>query len=198
MSVLDDIVAGVRDDLAARRVAGHRIAELRAALARRRARPRPDARLPAHGHQRHRRGEADAARARARSPRSRTRGAGRGVRARRRARDQRAHRASAASAAAWPTWWRCVRRSTPRCCARTSSSATTSSSRRGWPAPTWRCSSSRRSTDDALRRLHDTARELGLTVLVEVHDEAEAERAVDLGAELIGVNARNLKTLAGR
>ncbi len=50
--------------------------------------------------------------------------------------------------------------------------------------------------DDALRRLYDSARELGLTVLVEVHDEPETERAVDLGAELIGVNARNLKTLA--
>lgn len=49
--------------------------------------------------------------------------------------------------------------------------------------------------DDTLRRLHDTARELGLTVLVEVHDEAETERAVALGAELVGVNARNLKTL---
>ncbi len=50
--------------------------------------------------------------------------------------------------------------------------------------------------DDALRRLHDEARELGLTVLVEVHDEEETRRAVELGAELIGVNARNLKTLA--
>lgn len=50
--------------------------------------------------------------------------------------------------------------------------------------------------DDELRRLYDEARELGLTVLVEVHDEAETERAVELGAELIGVNARNLKTLA--
>lgn len=48
---------------------------------------------------------------------------------------------------------------------------------------------------DLLDRLHDTARELGLTVLVEVHDESETERAVALGAELIGVNARNLKTL---
>ena len=50
--------------------------------------------------------------------------------------------------------------------------------------------------DDRLRRLHDQARELGMTVLVEVHDEPETERAVALGAELIGVNARNLKTLA--
>ncbi|WP_205474597.1 indole-3-glycerol phosphate synthase TrpC [Nocardioides sp. SYSU D00038] len=50
--------------------------------------------------------------------------------------------------------------------------------------------------DDSLRRLHDTAGELGLTVLVEVHDEAETERAVALGAELVGVNARNLRTLA--
>ncbi len=51
-------------------------------------------------------------------------------------------------------------------------------------------------SDGELRRLHDEARELGLTVLVEVHDEEETLRAVDLGADLIGVNARNLKTLA--
>jgi indole-3-glycerol phosphate synthase len=49
--------------------------------------------------------------------------------------------------------------------------------------------------DDTLRRLHDFACELGLTVLVEVHDETETERAVALGAELVGINARNLKTL---
>ncbi len=49
--------------------------------------------------------------------------------------------------------------------------------------------------DDLLRRLHDQARELGMAVLVEVHDEPETERAVSLGAELVGVNARNLKTL---
>ncbi|WP_372733416.1 indole-3-glycerol phosphate synthase TrpC [Nocardioides sp.] len=49
--------------------------------------------------------------------------------------------------------------------------------------------------DDTLRRLYDLAGELAMTVLVEVHDAPEAERAVALGAELIGVNARNLKTL---
>jgi len=49
--------------------------------------------------------------------------------------------------------------------------------------------------DETLRRLHDEARELGLAVLVEVHDEPETERAVGLGAELVGVNARNLRTL---
>lgn len=50
--------------------------------------------------------------------------------------------------------------------------------------------------DDLLRRLHDLAGELGLSVLLEVHDEAEAERAVALGTELVGVNARDLRTLA--
>jgi indole-3-glycerol phosphate synthase len=49
--------------------------------------------------------------------------------------------------------------------------------------------------DDTLRRLHDQARELGMAVLVEVHDQAETDRAVALGAELVGVNARNLNTL---
>jgi indole-3-glycerol phosphate synthase len=46
-----------------------------------------------------------------------------------------------------------------------------------------------------LRELYDLARDLGLTPLVEVHDEEETERAVALGADLVGINARNLKTL---
>ncbi|MFE0171819.1 indole-3-glycerol phosphate synthase TrpC [Streptomyces sp. NPDC059002] len=48
---------------------------------------------------------------------------------------------------------------------------------------------------DQLAELHAQAREIGLTPLVEVHDEAEAERAVAVGATVIGVNARNLRTL---
>ena len=37
--------------------------------------------------------------------------------------------------------------------------------------------------------------EYGMTALVEVHDEAEVERAAAIGAQLIGVNARDLRTL---
>jgi indole-3-glycerol phosphate synthase len=44
--------------------------------------------------------------------------------------------------------------------------------------------------------LHERAGDLGLAALVEVHDEDEVRRAVDTGARLIGVNNRNLRTLA--
>lgn len=50
--------------------------------------------------------------------------------------------------------------------------------------------------DDAqLRDYQSLARELGMSVLVEVHDEDELQRAIDIDAQIIGVNARNLKTL---
>jgi indole-3-glycerol phosphate synthase len=50
--------------------------------------------------------------------------------------------------------------------------------------------------DDAtLRELFDAARAYGLDVLVEAHDRAEFERAAGLGATLLGVNNRNLRTL---
>jgi len=49
--------------------------------------------------------------------------------------------------------------------------------------------------DDArLQRFHALATEAGLAALVEVHDEAELECALAAGANLIGVNNRNLKT----
>lgn len=49
--------------------------------------------------------------------------------------------------------------------------------------------------DDArLKRFHDLASEAGLAVLVEVHDDAELDRALAIGATLIGVNNRDLKT----
>ncbi|MEW2548748.1 indole-3-glycerol phosphate synthase TrpC [Streptomyces sp. NPDC047002] len=47
----------------------------------------------------------------------------------------------------------------------------------------------------ALVSLVERAESIGLTPLVEVHDEEEAERALDAGARIVGVNARNLKTL---
>jgi indole-3-glycerol phosphate synthase len=50
--------------------------------------------------------------------------------------------------------------------------------------------------DDALTDLSGAARDLGLDVLVEVHDERELDRALAAGATLVGVNNRNLRTLA--
>ena len=47
----------------------------------------------------------------------------------------------------------------------------------------------------ALVSLNERAQSLGLAVLVEVHDEEEIDRALDAGAVIVGVNARNLKTL---
>jgi len=50
--------------------------------------------------------------------------------------------------------------------------------------------------DDELRELHERADALGLAALVEVHDEAELDRALAAGARIVGVNSRNLRTLS--
>lgn len=48
--------------------------------------------------------------------------------------------------------------------------------------------------DSIVRDLHELAWSLGLSVLVEAHDAAEVDRALALGARIVGVNARNLST----
>ena len=50
-------------------------------------------------------------------------------------------------------------------------------------------------SDNELVGLVDRARSIGLTPLVEVHDAHQLTRAVDAGADLIGINARDLTTL---
>jgi indole-3-glycerol phosphate synthase len=48
--------------------------------------------------------------------------------------------------------------------------------------------------DPTLNALYDLAKSCQLDVLVEVHDMPEMERALELGADIIGINNRNLKT----
>ncbi|HEX7057975.1 MAG TPA: indole-3-glycerol phosphate synthase TrpC [Bacilli bacterium] len=49
-------------------------------------------------------------------------------------------------------------------------------------------------TDDQLREFLDIAHALGLDALVEVHDLPELERALSVGADLVGINNRDLRT----
>jgi indole-3-glycerol phosphate synthase len=49
-------------------------------------------------------------------------------------------------------------------------------------------------TDDEFSRFHNLAVHIGLEVLVETHDEHELERALNIGATIVGVNQRDLIT----
>ena len=49
-------------------------------------------------------------------------------------------------------------------------------------------------SDGELAEFHELASDIGLDVLIEVHDEAEAERAMVLNGSLVGVNQRDLRT----
>jgi indole-3-glycerol phosphate synthase len=49
--------------------------------------------------------------------------------------------------------------------------------------------------DDALNLLYEEARLLDLDCLVEVHDERDLDRALEIGADVIGINNRNLADL---
>ncbi len=49
-------------------------------------------------------------------------------------------------------------------------------------------------TDGELSEFHALATQLGMDVLVEIHSEGEAERAVALGSSIIGINQRSLNT----
>ncbi len=53
-------------------------------------------------------------------------------------------------------------------------------------------------SDHELRLLMETTRELGVDALVEVHTPVELERALAVGAEMVGVNNRDLATLEVR
>jgi indole-3-glycerol phosphate synthase len=49
-------------------------------------------------------------------------------------------------------------------------------------------------SDDELRSFHALATDIGLDALVEIHDDEELDRALSVGAGLIGVNQRDLRT----
>ena len=50
-------------------------------------------------------------------------------------------------------------------------------------------------SDEVFHRLYNLAKELGMDVLVEIHNEKELKRVLSFSVEIIGINNRNLSTL---
>ena len=194
VSVLDDILVGVRADLAARQELVS-LDELKAQAAQRPPCLNAISVLRGDGVARHRRGEAvEPVQGCARRDR-RPRRSGRRLRARRRRGHQRADRGPPLRRQPRRPRSRCAARSTSPCCARTSSSPAISCGRPGPTGPTSRCSSSRPSSRTRSSRSSSGPSRSGSPPVVECHTADEVRRAVDAGAQVIGVNARDLTTL---
>ena len=151
--------------------------------------------LAQDGLDRDRRGQAPLALGGRPAARRRSGGAGGGVRARRRRGRLDPRRRALRRHARRPAPPR-GRRATCRCWRRDSSPSAPSSSSCGASAPTPCCCSCATSTTRRRDALMAAAHELGLDTLVEAHDAEELTRAVELGADPIGINARDLSTFA--
>ena len=97
--------------------------------------------------------------------------------------------------ARWPISSAPARRRPCRSCARTSSSIRTSSGRRRSPGADAVLLIVAALADEDLRLLWEEAAALDLDCLVEVHDEDDLERALDLDPEVIGINNRSLRDM---
>ena len=151
---------------------------------------------PRRSREHHRRVQAALAVARACSPRTTTRSRSRGIRSGRRRGDLGAHRTDVLrwrprAPGRGPRGRRAAAAAQGLHRRRVSAVRGARGRRRRHPADRGGAGS-----DGRWSHCRTSARSLGLAALVEVHDDAELARAIDAGARVIGVNNRNLRTLA--